>query len=271
MRTHGTNPRSPPSSEHHSIDMSQILKDENDLSVNRLNSRVDYQLSAIQEIADGELPREDQPPAPSLSEEMRSQTTDTFNSQWLKSMGAQEGTASFTNMMRFLDAIGVSEFEDLQALATSFEDIVGMIGGEHTPITLMKLRNYLWHATGLPSDMQGETTITSMMALMRGNEPNPSPQKQPPSYQNVMDGGPHEHAQPPLPHGAHAGTRRRRSDFYHAGDMVYQTPNRVREDPDATSWGILPPLTSAKDDQYRRNLLDDVDAPIDPYAANLTA
>ena len=61
--------------------------------------------------------------------------------KWPRAMSIAKDTPIYNYLVRFLTAIGINEFEDLEALATSFKGIVAMIGNEHSAITLMKLRN----------------------------------------------------------------------------------------------------------------------------------
>ena len=188
---------------------------------------------------------------------------------WLQAMGINEDTASFGHMRRFLDTIGVAEPEDLEALATSFEDIVHMIGSEHNPIALMKLRNALWRSTSLPLDMKHEVTIVDMITMMRRPSAPPglqssssSPPPPPPDYHQAANARQIDEAirrqsiQPKLIQ----PKNRRRSDFYHAEDLIYNTSTRahprihVGHEGEHTSWRVLPPLTSAKDENYRTEI-----------------
>ena len=74
-------------------------------------------------------------------------------------MSTAKGTLIYNHLVRFLTAIGANEFEDLEALATSFKEIVAMIGSKYSAITLMKLRNALWHSTGMPQEMTGKCQL----------------------------------------------------------------------------------------------------------------
>ena len=101
--------------------------------------------------------------------EDRKLTTDTesFMERWLRSVWIKKGSSLHSNLMNFLTIVGVGDEESLEALATSFNEIVHMIGDEFNAFTLMKLRNSLWHSTGLPNEMKKETTIADMLFLMK--------------------------------------------------------------------------------------------------------
>ena len=71
------------------------------------------------------------------------------------------------HLIRFLSAVGVDDQEGLEALATSFTESVPMIGDEYNAITLMKLKNALWHSTGLPREMKPEASIADMLFLLK--------------------------------------------------------------------------------------------------------
>ena len=73
--------------------------------------------------------------------------TESFMEKWLRPMSIMNGFPFHNHLIRLLTAIGVNEFEDLEALAPSFKEIVAMIGNEYNAITLMKLRNALWNST----------------------------------------------------------------------------------------------------------------------------
>jgi hypothetical protein len=151
--------------------LSNIMQEDNDFSTNRASAV--YQLSTVRE---NEAPKASPAAqsfggAPQRNFSGGGHTTnkpddESCSTIWLRAMGVNEDAASFGHMRRFLDTIGVSDIEDIQALATSFDGIVQMIGSQHNPVTLMKLRNALWHSTDLPHAMKREVSIVDMMRLI---------------------------------------------------------------------------------------------------------
>jgi hypothetical protein len=103
------------------------MQEDNDFSTNRASAV--HQLSTVRE---NEAPKA--PPAaqffggaPQRNFSGGGHTTkkpddESYPAIWLRAMGVNEGAASFGHMRRLLDAIGVSDIEELVALATSFDD-----------------------------------------------------------------------------------------------------------------------------------------------------
>ena len=48
--------------------------------------------------------------------------------KWLRTVNITKDAPVFNHMIRFLTAIGANDHEDLEALATSFDEIVAVIG-----------------------------------------------------------------------------------------------------------------------------------------------
>ena len=229
-----TDPASQSPPEAHSIDMSQFMQEANDTSALRASAL--FQLSTVRE---NEAPHLASPAAQFYGGETQrdlsggGHTTNNTNTvdesyptRWLQAMGVNEDAASFGHMRRFLDVIGVSDVEELEALATSFDDIVQMIGSQHNPVTLMKLRNALWRSTGLPSTMKREVSIVDMMRLMQGPvEPTFVKADLPPQGYHQATGGMYDSARHQTVMPARQRDNRRRSDFYQAEDLMY-TPNK---------------------------------------------
>ena len=223
---------------------------------------------------------------------------DSYPGKWLIGMGTNPNTSNFRDMIHFLEGIGVEEDEDLMALSSSFEDIVSSsdLGTEYKPMVLMKLRNALWRSTGLPDDMKNPVSVADMVKMVHGTRKERAPDTADPPMPN---GAPPEcgslrQTSPGFDRTAHFNTdtrtkpRRPRSEFYRPEDLAYNTPRR-RDDRDgwesgagsdrglerdprrSTAWGVLPRLTTAKDDNYRAELMSNEHSPVDPYAASLTS
>ena len=124
--------------------------------------------------------------------------------------------------------------------------------------------------------MKREVSIVDMMRLIDTAKPTfvkaeskPPPQGPPGHHQatgGMYDSARHQTVMP-----TRQRDNRRRSDFYQAEDLVYSTPNKKgnNEGQEPAAWGVLPPLTSVKDEKYRTDLMSNANA-VDPYSASLT-
>jgi hypothetical protein len=205
---------------------------------------------------------------------------DTFPGTWLVSVGVKSQSKTFHDMLHFLNIIGVGEEEDLSDFANSFEDIASSsnLGTEYTPMVSMKMKNALWRSTGLPEHMYSPVSIADMVKMVSGTRKVTTPLKARQATGNLT---------PRRTSWQHPDVARDRprSEFYRPEDLAHNTPRRRRGDMDehgsdngiarvnnrrSTAWGVLPRLTSEKDDAYRAELMQDGDAPVDPYASSLT-
>ena len=86
---------------------------------------------------------------------------------WLRSVMIKNDSPLHGHLIRFLSTVGVDDQEGLEALVMPFKEIVPMIGDEYNAITLMKIKNALWHSTGLPHEMKREASIADILFLLK--------------------------------------------------------------------------------------------------------
>ena len=246
----------------HIIEMSNIEEDGN-ASSNKASADFSFEPTTMKQPEGGSQTENGK------THEDRDPTSDkgSFKEKWLQSVSVKKGTTLHNNLVSFLTFVGIDDDEGLEALATSFDDIVIMIDNEFNAYTLMKLRNYLWHTTGMPCEMRKEATIADMLSLLKfkcRKDNRTIPQKpivndlderQPlaytgqsfsginrvngdVSYQVQTDGN---RRRSPENHNI-TQDGRRKSDFYRAEDLIYATPRRDGSDgtPEATAWGSFP-------------------------------
>ena len=119
-----------------STDMSQIEKEWNG-SASKASIEYNESLDPIHEKGHDDDTQSNN----GKTHEDRGLTTDaeSFMGRWLKSLRMENDTPLRGHLIRFLTLLELKE--GLEALATSFKEIVRMTGEDYSAITLMKLKN----------------------------------------------------------------------------------------------------------------------------------
>ena len=109
----------------HTIDMSKI-EGEGNASIDKASAEFSFEPTTMKRLED------DSQSENGKTHEDRDPTTDkgSFMERWLQSVAVKKGSTLRNNLVSFLTFVGVDDDEGLEALATSFDDIVVMIDGE---------------------------------------------------------------------------------------------------------------------------------------------